>query len=54
MSVRKRVIKIFRSMCMSRPDFEKIPEMCVKMIARIDDEETIKVSAILLKLGLNK
>ena len=43
MSVRKRVIKIFRDICTSQPDFEKIPEMCIKMIARIDDEETVKV-----------
>lgn len=42
-SVRKRVIKIFRDVCMEQPDFDKIPEMCVKMIRRVNDEEGIKV-----------
>ena len=42
-SVRKRVIKIFRDICVEQPDFEKIPEMCVKMIRRVNDEEGIKV-----------
>jgi len=41
--VRKRVIKIFRDICISRPDFDKIDEICIKMMARISDEETIKV-----------
>jgi len=45
-SVRKRVIKIFRDICLSQPDFEKIPEMCMRMITRIDDEETIRVSML--------
>jgi len=48
MSVRKRVIKIFRDICTSQPDFEKVPEMCIKMIARIDDEESIKVNVVCL------
>jgi len=51
-SVRKRVIKIFRDICTSQPDFEKIPEMCIKMIARIGDEESIRVSVICLKFGV--
>lgn len=42
-SVRKRVIKIFRDICLEQPDFDKIPEMCVKMIRRVNDEEGIKV-----------
>ena len=42
-SVRKRVIKIFRDICIEQPEFEKIPEMCVKMIRRVNDEEGIKV-----------
>ncbi|XP_078316661.1 nipped-B-like protein isoform X3 [Crassostrea virginica] len=41
-SVRKRVIKIFRDICLEQPDFPKIPEMCVKMIRRVNDEEGIK------------
>lgn len=49
MSVRKRVIKIFRDICTSQPDFEKISEICIKMIARIEDEETIKVNVTYLK-----
>lgn len=42
-SVRKRVIKIFRDICLEHTDFTKIPEMCVKMIRRVNDEEGIKV-----------
>ncbi|CAC5356365.1 SCC2 [Mytilus coruscus] len=41
-SVRKRVIKIFRDICIEQSDFPKIPEMCVKMIRRVNDEEGIK------------
>ncbi|XP_064624377.1 nipped-B-like protein isoform X2 [Lineus longissimus] len=41
-SVRKRVIKIFRDICLEQPDFPKVPEMCVKMIRRVNDEEGIK------------
>ena len=43
-SVRKRVIKIFKDICIEQQDFNKIPEMCVKMIRRVNDEEGIKVS----------
>ena len=43
-SVRKRVIKILRDICLEHPDFEKIPEICLKMIRRVDDEIGIKVS----------
>jgi len=50
-SVRKRVIKIFHDICSSQPDFDKIPEMCVKMIARIDDEESIRVNVVCLNFG---
>lgn len=42
-SVRKRVIKIMRDICLEQPDFHKITEMCVKMIRRVNDEEGIKV-----------
>ncbi|XP_070563594.1 nipped-B-like protein A [Ptychodera flava] len=41
-SVRKRVIKILRDICIEHPDFPKVPEMCVKMIRRVNDEEGIK------------
>ncbi|KAL8600997.1 hypothetical protein ACOMHN_030654 [Nucella lapillus] len=41
-SVRKRVIKIFKDICIEQQDFNKIPEMCVKMIRRVNDEEGIK------------
>lgn len=42
-SVRKRVIKILRDICIENPDFPKISDMCVRMIRRINDEEGIKV-----------
>ncbi|XP_042884604.1 nipped-B-like protein isoform X2 [Penaeus japonicus] len=41
-SVRKRVIKILKDICLECPDFNKIPEICVKMIRRVNDEEGIK------------
>ncbi|KAF4024449.1 hypothetical protein G4228_016336 [Cervus hanglu yarkandensis] len=44
-SVRKRVIKILRDICIEQPTFPKITEMCVKMIRRVNDEEGIKVAA---------
>ncbi|XP_065070069.1 nipped-B-like protein A isoform X2 [Rhopilema esculentum] len=41
-SVRKRVIKILRDICIEQPDFPKIPEICIKMIRRVNDEEGIR------------
>ncbi|GAB6029016.1 hypothetical protein CHUAL_004804 [Chamberlinius hualienensis] len=41
-SVRKRVIKILKDICIEQPEFDKIPEICVKMIRRVNDEEGIK------------
>ena len=41
-SVRKRVIKILRDICLKHPDFDKVPEICAKMIRRVDDEIGIK------------
>uniref|UniRef100_A0A1I8FS98 Nipped-B protein n=1 Tax=Macrostomum lignano TaxID=282301 RepID=A0A1I8FS98_9PLAT len=35
-------IKIFSDICVEQPDFNKIPEMCVKMIRRVNDEEGIR------------
>ncbi len=42
MSVRKRVIKIFRDVCVNQPDFEHLSEICVKILRRICDEDAIK------------
>jgi cohesin loading factor subunit SCC2 len=41
-SVRKRVIKILKDVCTECPDFPKIPEICMKMIRRVNDEEGIR------------
>ncbi|XP_066599133.1 nipped-B-like protein A [Prorops nasuta] len=41
-SVRKRVIKILKDICMECPTFSKIPEICVKMLRRVNDEEGIR------------
>ncbi|KAA3682054.1 cohesin loading factor subunit SCC2, partial [Paragonimus westermani] len=41
-SVRKRVIRILRDICLEQPDFPRIAEICVKMIRRVNDEEGIK------------
>ena len=47
-SVRKRVIKIFRDICVKQPEFEKVPEMCVSMIRRVNDRDGVKVGGQLL------
>ncbi|XP_067623755.1 nipped-B protein isoform X2 [Eurosta solidaginis] len=51
-SVRKRVIKILRDICIEYPTFEKIPEICVKMIRRVNDEEGIQklVTEVFMKM----
>ncbi|GFT58052.1 nipped-B-like protein [Nephila pilipes] len=41
-SVRKRVIKILKDICLEQPDFPKTSEICVKIIRRVNDEEGIK------------
>ncbi|XP_071952064.1 nipped-B-like protein A isoform X2 [Antedon mediterranea] len=41
-SVRKRVIKILRDICVGMPDFRRVVEICVKIIRRVNDEEGIK------------
>lgn len=51
-SVRKRVIKILRDICLEQPTFTKITEMCVRMIRRVNDEEGIKVWIHLVNLHL--
>lgn len=43
MSVRKRVIKILRDICVMQPDFPKISDICVRILRRISDEEAIRV-----------
>ena len=42
-SVRKRVIRILRDICVEQPDFPRIAEICVMIIRRINDEESVKV-----------
>lgn len=42
MSVRKRVVKIFRDVCLSQPDFVRIPDICSRLLRRIHDEESIR------------
>lgn len=41
-SVRKRVIKILRDICIEFPDHHKIPDICIKMLRRVNDEENIQ------------
>ncbi|KAF8784326.1 nipped-B-like protein [Argiope bruennichi] len=41
-SVRKRVIKILKDICLEHPDFPKTSEICVKIIRRVNDEDGIK------------
>lgn len=39
-SVRKRVIKIIRDVCLSNAGFSKMTDGCLRIISRINDEET--------------
>ena len=48
MSVRKRVIKILKDICVLQPDFPFISDICVRMIRRIGDEDGIKVWLVCL------
>lgn len=41
-SVRKRVVKIFRDICLNQPDFVRIPDICARLLRRVHDEETIR------------
>ena len=43
-SVRKRVIKILRDICINMPNFPKLTDCHIKLLRRISDEEGIKVS----------
>lgn len=42
LAVRKRVIRIMKDMCEKRPDFDKVPEMCARIVRRVTDEEGIR------------
>ncbi|CAF2791008.1 unnamed protein product [Rotaria sp. Silwood2] len=41
-SVRKRVVKIFRDVCLTQPSFNRIPDICSRLLRRIHDEESIR------------
>nr|VZH95966.1 unnamed protein product [Spirometra erinaceieuropaei] len=41
-SVRKRVIRILRDICIEQPDFARIADICVMIIRRVNDEESVK------------
>lgn len=45
-SVRKRVIKILKDICVMQPEFPKINDICVRIIRRVSDEEAIKVCTL--------
>lgn len=49
------MIKILRDICIEYPDFKKIPEICVKMIRRVNDEEGIQklVTEVFMKMWFN-
>lgn len=49
-SVRKRVIRILRDICVEQTEFPRIAEICVMIIRRVNDEESVKVSHILIYL----
>ena len=35
-------MKIFRDVCLSQPDFVRIPDICSRLLRRIHDEESIR------------
>ncbi|CAF0741644.1 unnamed protein product [Adineta steineri] len=41
-SVRKRVVKIFRDVCLTQPSFSRTPDICSRLLRRIHDEESIR------------
>ena len=41
-SVRKRVVKIFRDICLHQPNFVRIPDICSRLLRRTHDEESIR------------
>ena len=41
-SVRKRVVKIFRDVCLTQTDFVRIPDICARLLRRLNDEESIR------------
>lgn len=45
-SVRKRVIKILRDICIHMPSFPKLTDCHIKLLRRINDEEGIKVKCM--------
>ncbi len=36
------MIKILKDICDRRPDFDKIPQICVRILRRANDEESVK------------
>jgi len=42
-NVRKRIVKIFREICISHPNFPNVSDMCVRMLWHVGDEEGVKV-----------
>ena len=36
------MVKIFRDVCLSQPDFIRIPDICSRLLRRINDEESIR------------
>lgn len=43
-SVRKRVVRILRDICVKQPNHSLVPKICVQLVTRINDEESIRVN----------
>ena len=52
-SVRKRVIKILRDICIHISNFPKLTDCHIKLLRRINDEEGIKVNTYIIFLLLS-
>ncbi len=52
-SVRKRVLKIFKDVCVLQPDCVKVDEICLTILKRIEFEEvSVKVCRVWNKESL--
>jgi cohesin loading factor subunit SCC2 len=36
------VVKIFRDICISQPNFVRVPDICSRLLRRVNDEESIR------------
>lgn len=45
-SVRKRVISVLSHICQQQPDLPEVPQICLRVLRRINDQDTVQVGRI--------